>query len=495
MNIYMVENPYKFDVEQTAIILMPERKPRVTESPAPRARIAEDFAISELKVGKKSATAKFSLQLDGKFCAETCISVFKGDESKQEIETEIRNTLRRSVYKAYVTLTGNRPAWGALAGVRPTKLARRHMEKGLSADETKKLLVNRYYIRPDKAEMSVSAAICAQKLKKNLSENDAALYVGIPYCPTRCAYCSFISKAAPDAKTGAVQKYLSVLEQEIAETGERISEAGVRLQAVYIGGGTPTVLSPEQLSSLLCAIKRSFELAEGCEFTVEAGRPDTITSEKLGAIRENGANRLSINPQTFSNRVLKNIGRGHSVDDIYNAFELVRGIGGFSVNMDLIAGLPGDSFAGFAKSVKNAIELEPENITVHTLALKRGSSFAENGFLHMPPETIAEMLSNGADMLAKAGYEPYYLYRQKYSGGSFENVGYAKDDQICRYNVYMMDELLPVIACGAGAVTKLTFDREQNIIRISNPKYPEDYIAKSDEIMESKAKLAAFYAK
>ena len=170
------------------------------------------------------------------------------------------------------------------------------------------------------------------------------------------------------------------------------------------------------------------------------------------------------------------------MDDIYNAFELVRGIGGFSVNMDLIAGLPGDSFAGFAKSVKNAIELEPENITVHTLALKRGSSFAENGFLHMPPETIAEMLSNGADMLAKAGYEPYYLYRQKYSGGSFENVGYAKDDQICRYNVYMMDELCRLSPPGAGAVTKLTFDREQNIIRISNPSTPR-IILPLDEIM------------
>ncbi len=493
MNIYLINNPYKFDVEQTAIILMPERKPRVTDAPAPRARIAEDFAVSELSFGPKSVTATFSLQLDDKFCTETCRSVFNGDEDEETVRTETRHTLRRSVYKAYVSLTGDRPAWGALAGVRPAKLARRFIESGLSEEETKRLLTGRYEIRQDKAEMTMAAAICAKTLKAQLTRKDAALYVGIPFCPTRCAYCSFISKAAPDAKTESVESYLRVLRDEIKKVGEQLDGAGVRLRAVYVGGGTPTALAPEQLSALLETINSSTARSEDCEFTVEAGRPDTVTAEKLDAIKRGGAGRISINPQTFSNRVLKNIGRSHSVDDVYAAYELARSFNAFVINMDLIAGLPGDTLAGFAGSVKRATELLPEDITVHTLALKKGSFFAEKGFQCTPPETIEGMLGAGAEILSGCGYRPYYLYRQKYSGGSFENVGYEKDGQVCKYNVYMMDELLPVIGCGAGAVTKLSFDGEEKIVRITNPKYPEDYVAHAADVLDKKLGIGRFY--
>jgi len=493
MIIYMVNNPYGFDVEQTAIILMPERTPRVTDSPAPKALIEGDFAVSKLNIGAKSADASFFLQLDDRYASETCRTVFKGTETKEEKKTEIRHTVRRSVYKAYVSLTGDRPAWGALAGVRPAKLARRYMETGLSPEKTKRLLERKYYIRPDKADMTVRTALWSAGLKAGLSRADAALYVGIPFCPTRCAYCSFISKAAPDAKSAEVGEYLRVLEEEIKRIGEQFCRAGVGLRAVYIGGGTPTVLNPEQLARLMSAVNGSFELKNECEYTVEAGRPDTITAEKLDAIYANGARRISINPQSFSAKVLANIGRMHTPDEIYTAYELARAAGEFKINMDLIAGLPGDSLAGFAGSVRNTAELKPENITVHTLALKKGSFFAEKGFSRIPPETISDMLAAGARLLSESGYEPYYLYRQKYSGGSFENVGYAKNGEICQYNIFMMDELLPVAGCGAGAVTKLSFDGESGIVRLTNPKYPADYTAKADEIMAKKVKIGAFY--
>ena len=497
MRIYMIDNTYKFDVEQTAIILFPERTPRVECAPPPRASIEEDYGVSLLSVSEKSVAATFTLQLDGRLCRETARSVFSENMTEEARKTEIRHTLRRSVYKAYVELTGCKPAWGALAGVRPAKLARKLMEEGRSGAETKRLLESRYCIRHDKAALALAAAQTALSLKARLSRQDVSVYIGIPFCPTRCAYCSFISKSASAAGEEVISRYLEVLVEEIVETGRQLYAADCRVQTIYIGGGTPTVLTAEQLDRLIGAARTAFHPDGGCEFTLEAGRPDTVTQEKLCAAACGGVNRVSINPQTFSNRVLAMIGRKHTVEETYRAYEQVRETGAFAVNMDLIAGLPGDSLAGFAGSVTNACRLQPENITVHTLALKKGSAMAENarsgGARQLPARTIEEMLAAGERILRENGYEPYYLYRQKYSGGSFENVGYARDGAICRYNVYMMDELMPVVGCGAGAVTKLGFDGDGEVMRIANPKYPEDYIRRRDEIIANRAKIGAFY--
>ena len=498
MHIYMTDPTYKFDVEQTAIILFPERTPRVECMAPPRASIQEDYGVAALSILPKSVAATFLLQLDGKLCRETARSVFSPGMTEEEKKTEIRHTIRRSVYKAFVSLTGIKPAWGALAGVRPAKLARKLIEEGRTEEEARRQLESRYCIRHDKAMLALAAARASLDLKAAMKPLDASVYVGIPFCPTRCAYCSFISKSASAAGAAEIDRYLDVLKAEIAAAGEQMTQAGTQIQSVYIGGGTPTTLSAEQLTRLLEAIRQAFPLADGMEFTLEAGRPDTITREKLTAAAAGGVNRISINPQTFSNRVLALVGRKHTVEDIYRVFDMAREVGDFKINMDLIAGLPGDSLAGFANSVTSACSLAPDNITVHTLALKKGSALTEQirengGAKWHTAAAIEEMLGAGEQILHENGYAPYYLYRQKYSGGSFENVGYARDGAICRYNIYMMDELMPVVSCGAGAVTKLGFDGDGQVLRIANPKYPEDYIRRADEVIANRAKIGAFY--
>lgn len=498
MRIYMADDTYKFDVEQTAIILFADRTPRVERGEPPRATLSEDYGVSTYSVTEKSVSATFTLQLDNKRCRETARSVFDESMDEEARRTETRHTLRRSVYKAYVQLTGEKPAWGALAGVRPGKLARKLIEEGNTAEEAQRILENRYCIRRDKAVLALTAAAESLKLKAAMLPTDASVYVGIPFCPTRCAYCSFISKSASAAGAGEIEAYLDILVREIAATGEQLRQNGCGVSSIYIGGGTPTTLTAAQLDRLLTAINGAFDCRDACEFTLEAGRPDTITEEKLRVAAAHGVNRISINPQTFSNRVLALAGRKHTVEDIYRVYEMARSLNAFEINMDLIAGLPGDSLAGFAGSVSNACSLAPDNITVHTLALKRGSALTADvkesgtGKLHSA-KTISEMLAAGEKILYANGYAPYYLYRQKYSGGSFENVGYARNGAVCRYNIYMMDELMPVVSCGAGAVTKLGFDGNNGVVRISNPKYPEDYIRRAEEIIANRAGIGAFY--
>ncbi len=493
MKIYLDGNPFAYDVEQTALALFPGRGPRAAaDAPRPFDRTG-DYGISRLTYTKRGVTAAFTLCLDGQTVTEICRENLGDSAEEREPEALARHAVRRSVYKAYAALTGEKPAWGALSGVRPAKLARRLMQAGMTPEEAEKRLRRGYYVRDDKARLAVSAAVCAETLSRELDPRDAALYVGIPFCPTRCAYCSFISKTAPSADAEAVVAYLDALRRELAAMGAGAAAAGARIRAVYIGGGTPTFLSAPQLSALMAEIRGDFALAPGCEFTVEAGRPDSLTEDKLRAVAEGGATRVSVNPQSFSNRVLAAIGRSHSAESVYDAFRAVRATGGMEINMDLIAGLPGDTAAGFAQSVSRTLELGPENVTVHTLALKKGSSFAERHQAQLSPQLIADMLSTAHRMLSEAGYAPYYLYRQKYSGGSFENVGWAKEEKICRYNVYMMEELLPVLAAGAGAVTKLSGDGTGRIERLTNPKYPADYCAAIGEILKKKTGLAGLF--
>ncbi len=495
MHIYMRENPYKFDVEQTAIILFPERSPRVVVEEIPGSNLTEDYGVSSITPTEKGITASFFLQLDGRSTKQSAQGLFPPDADEEARKTETRHTVRRSVYKAFVALTGEKPAWGALSGVRPAKLTRKYMEAGNTEQQTRKILENRYGIRKDRAALALRAAKVSLDLKKDLTHKDAGIYLGIPFCPTRCSYCSFISRAAPKAASEMIAAYLRALLEEMSAVGESLKESGCRVPALYIGGGTPTTLDEEQLNVLLLHARNVFPLARDCELTLEAGRPDTITREKLQVAAENGVNRLSINPQTFSNRVLEAVGRRHTVEQNYDAYELARSFARFQINMDLIAGLPADNLANFADSVTQACNLYPENITVHTLALKRGSALTESGAKQHTPQTIAAMLKNGEEILSAYHYLPYYLYRQKYSGGSFENVGYALGGDICRYNVYMMDELLPVIGCGAGAVTKLGFDTGEAVVRLNNPKYPEDYLARKEEIIGKKEEIKAFFSR
>jgi len=338
--------------------------------------------------------------------------------------------------------------------------------------------------------MALDTARTAIRVKKDLEIRDICLYVGIPFCPTRCTYCSFISSAVEKSKK-FVAPYLDALTDEIKGVAEYIRALGLRVVSVYIGGGTPTTLSPDQLDGLLTALEENFDFSGLQEYTVEAGRPDTVTAEKLCVLSDHGVGRVSINPQSMQDDILKAIGRAHTAADIDAAMDLARGR--FLINMDLIAGLPTDTAAGFAASLKQTLAFEPQNITIHTLALKKGAKLMLEDVAIPGGDVVAEMLDGAGVRLLDAGFRPYYLYRQKYTFGGFENVGWCKEGTESLYNVCMMEELRTVIALGAGGSTKLITHKGGKIQRIFNPKYPYEYIDARKTLTEEKGVLRRFY--
>ena len=315
--------------------------------------------------------------------------------------------------------------------------------------------------------------------------------MGIPFCPTRCAYCSFVSQSV-EKSMALIEPFLNALFKEIQATAEAVKTAGLRPVSVYFGGGTPTTLSADQLETLFTALEAAFDLSHVREITVEAGRPDTITLEKLEVLRRHRVSRVSVNPQTMDDHVLEAIGRRHTAQDIHDALALVRRVGGFQVNMDLIAGLPADTVEGFCRTIDDVIKLAPENITVHTLSRKRGSSLLENEAPLPTAEDVACMLDYAQEQLVDFGFEPYYLYRQKFMSGGFENVGWTKPGAENLYNICIMEELCGIIAMGGGASTKLTASGGR-IRRMFCPKYPKEYIEKIDQLCENKQEIAAWY--
>ncbi|MBE6928737.1 MAG: coproporphyrinogen dehydrogenase HemZ [Ruminococcaceae bacterium] len=400
-----------------------------------------------------------------------------------------KQTLRRAFYRAAVQLLPAAPVWGALSGVRPAKLGRLLIaETGSPARAVKKLMESDF-VRRDKALLAVSCAEEALSVMDGRDECDVDVYIGVPFCPTRCSYCSFVSAAVGKQKK-LIAPYAEALVKEIRHGAALLRECGLRVRTLYMGGGTPTTLEAPQLDAVLTAAWE-LPIVEGAEITVEAGRPDTITSEKLAVLRKHKVRRISINPQTMDDRVLEVIGRRHTAQDIADAMALARKLGFEEINMDLIAGLPTDTAAGFAQTLDKVIALGPENITVHTLARKRGADLGQSSESVLPTEVLEEMLAHAETVLTGAGYAPYYLYRQKYIGGSFENIGWTKPGKRCDYNIAMMEEIGTVVAFGAGSVTKLV--RGGEIRRIQNPKYAQEYLSNLEQLLEKKAEVVAFY--
>lgn len=370
-----------------------------------------------------------------------------------------------------------------LSGVRPVKLPTRAMEAGASPRQAEAMLRDQYRVSPLRRQLAMDCAQASLAVKRDLKPQEISLYVGIPFCPTRCAYCSFIS--ASGSANRLIPDYLDALLAEIDAAGAAARRAGKTVRSVYLGGGTPTTLEAPQLAELLDRLRRAFQLAPGTECTVEAGRPDTITREKLIAIREGGGNRISVNPQTMSDPVLAAIGRSHRAQDIRRAYALARETGVGAVNMDLIAGLPADTPAGFRRTVEEVLAMAPENITVHTLALKKGARLRQEETPLPSGTDVAAMLDFAWAALRQAGYLPYYLYRQKFMSGSFENVGWCKPGFVNVYNICMMEELHTVLSLGAGGVTKLV---EGGVVRrLANPKYPQEYLRNMGAIQAEKA--------
>lgn len=397
-------------------------------------------------------------------------------EDAYECRHTHRLTVARAVYRAAVPLLDAPPEWGMLSGVRPAKLVRAQLEAGRTVRQAQRFLEKTYFVAPQKAGLCTAAAKAAFAAQANLAPRDVLLYLHIPFCPSRCSYCSFVSMSAGDyAQYG--EAYYQALMRELSAFEELAASCRLRVRAIYIGGGTPAILDAGKLSELCVHVRR---LAPEAEFTVEVGRPDVIDAEKLAALRAAGVERICVNPQSLHDRTLAAIGRRHTASDFFRAFGLARQAGFCAVNVDLIAGLPGETEADFTATLDAVTELAPENITVHTLAVKRSSFLNEAAYQPSPAQRLRAMLDYADQTLARAGYAPYYLYRQKNMGGSFENVGFSRPGEECFYNICMMEEIGDVIALGAGASTKLT---RKGIRRRINPKYPREYIARIDEIL------------
>ena len=395
--------------------------------------------------------------------------------SALEKKSLIKRFAKLSLYRVLSERFQKQLPWGSLTGIRPTRLAYQQLEKtGEFRPLFQKLCVS------DENIVLVERVLRGQQGIYEKKEGNVDLFVSLPFCPTKCVYCSFIT--APIAATRKyMPAYLEALGRELVAAKPLISH----LRSVYIGGGTPFVLEPEELESVLSMVAPLRE--NGCEFTVEAGRPDTFTPKKLQICRDFGVTRICINAQSFSDRTLKAIGRKHTAEDVLRAFDMAAPYG-FDVNCDLIAGLTGESLEEFKGSVDTAISLSPANITVHTLCLKKGAKLKEETSV-LPDDLLSEMIAYSREKLTAAGYEPYYLYRQKYMAGAHENVGWTKRGKACVYNIDVMEETADNLAVGANAITKKLFLRENRIERYGSPKDIPTYLEKVEKIIEEKGKL------
>ena len=441
-------------------------------------------AESRLYRGKTWLTAVTIITLDGR-----TTRAVRRLKASQETVSARRCCLQQSYYLAALPHLPAAPAWGALAGVRPTKLSTRHMLEGGSPQSAQKQMEQVYFVSPARARLAVDCSQSTVAAWQKLDKNDISLYVGIPFCPTRCAYCSFVSRSV-GKRTELMESYLQALKKELALTGKLMEKSGKKLRSIYIGGGTPTTLSAQQMGELLDEIHQSFDLSRCLEFTVEGGRPDTLTLEKLQTIRQHGADRMSINPQTMQDGVLRACGRPHSAQDVLTCYAQAQAAGFDAINMDLIAGLPTDSYEGFCQSLDTVAALRPANITVHTLALKKGADLFENPKDLPDQRTVEQMVAYVNETLRALGYKPYYLYRQKYMSGSFENVGWSRDGLDCLYNIYMMEELHTIVSLGGGGMNKVNLPNGR-LERFHNPKFPEQYIAQLDSVLAQKEQLFA----
>ena len=399
-------------------------------------------------------------------------------------------TLASLTYDLLRSWTGIRPPWGKMTGVRPVRLIHDKRAAGWTKADIDRFFLERFDCSRQKYDMAKAIADLQEPiLQLGSAPKTYSLYLGIPFCPSRCSYCSFVS-CNLDRDRKLVQPYVDCLCREVEEIRAQAEQAGLKLCSIYIGGGTPTSLSADQLRQLMGTVRQCFDLSRVVEYTVEAGRPDCTDAEKLRIIKKYGATRISINPQTFSDQVLQNIGRRHTAQDIIDCFAAARAAGHKNINMDLIAGLPGDTVEGFEASLRQAIALDPENITVHTLTLKRASNRAADY------ADVAAMLGK-CSLLADAGYRPYYMYRQKGTLQNLENIGWAKPGFECLYNIYIMEEVHTILSAGAGGSTKLVIpgQRRGKIERIFNFKYPTEYIDRFAELLDRKKAVEDFYAR
>lgn len=450
-----------------------------------------EVCISAYPDGEGTVTAYASIKLNDKLSEASATVSY---DEPLAIATHESIAVGRALFSAGKDMMNRIPPWGILTGIRPAKVASALLHGGNGIIRSKRILRDEYFLHPQKAALAVSVASTEMKVLKRLQKGSCSLYVSIPFCPSRCSYCSFVSYTTPRLLS-LIDDYVDALIGELGQTCDTIAQLGMQISTVYIGGGTPTTLDPGQLERLLSAITQRVDPAALQEFTLEAGRPDTITAEKLAIAVKYGVTRISVNPQTLSDDVLREIGRRHTAEDFFRAYALAQESGIRDINVDLIAGLPGDDFRNFSDTVDRIIELAPTNITVHTFCVKKAADVLRknSGIYALPGDDAAKSVSYSQIKMRFAGYKPYYMYRQKNTVGNLENVGFAREGHEGLYNIYMMEEKQSIFAIGAGAVTKLVRPGKapgsERIERLFNPKYPYEYLRQYGE-----GGAAAFFA-
>lgn len=485
MNLCTIGHSFCYETEKLCRIFLPFEKINIIDF----VEINDLTAVTRLEKREDKTLCTAELYMQGK-------SEIKRVQLSKDADVKLCElTIAQCLFACFVTLTGYVPDWGLLTGVRPAKLyaslARRD-----GIEVTEEYFKNQLLVKENKISLCRETYETEHSIIAKSKDDWFSLYISIPFCPTRCSYCSFVSHSI-DKAGKLVPDYVALLCKEIEQTAVKAKLCGLRLKTVYMGGGTPTSITAPQIDEILCAVERNFDLSGVLEFTVEAGRPDTIDADKLKVLKKHSVTRISINPQTMNDSVLEKIGRRHTAQQTRQAFALAREAGFDNINMDIIAGLPGDTPESFKNTVDELIKLSPESITVHSLAMKRASTLSVNGASHTADEgeNASQMVEYAREALTKAGVLPYYMYRQSKTVGNLENVGYAVRGAECLYNVYIMDETHTILACGASAVTKLKDPVEGNISRIFNFKYPYEYISRFETIINRKEGINEFYEK
>ena len=477
MNLYVKNHNFHFELENLTRLFFPNEK--IT--------VIRDFSEPQPPYIYTEVSDKITISVN--------IGSFNKSETAVKKLTDDDNELvsAQLLYKLLCDFTGLTQPWGILTGVRPVKLLRRLAEESNEEQAVKKFEKD-FFVSNEKTALSRETEHNERKILELSKPESFSLYVGIPFCPSRCSYCSFVMASIERAEK-LIEPYTKLLCEEIKRTAEIANKLGLRLETVYFGGGTPTTLSAEQLDTVLKTVNKSFDMSTCREFTVEAGRPDTIDTAKLFALKENKVDRISINPQTVNDEVLKTIGRKHTAQQFFDAFELARKCGFDNINTDLIAGLPTDTPESFKNSLDSIVSLNAECITVHTLCMKRASRLTTEGVtLDLQQARDArEMLAYTQNILGQNEYIPYYMYRQSRMVGNLENVGWSKRGFESLYNVYVMDETHTILACGSGGVTKLKRNNPDYLERIFNFKYPYEYIDRFDELIQRKSGIMQFY--
>lgn len=487
MTLIFSGNDYKYEIEGIMKLFIPATL--FTHIFSDKIETDDDFLFVRKKSRKNSVLLYVICRYNGKIYRKAkTVDINNYDDL---CDNELY--LSQLAFSAMSELTGNRPKWGVITGIRPVKRVNSLLNSGKSKNEIYSVLKNNYLCTDEKCDIAYETAMTQKKILDKLDCRSFGLYISIPFCPTRCSYCSFVSQSVESCMK-LIPQYVDKLCEEIKYTAKMVKKIGLVLDTVYFGGGTPTTLSATQLEKLMKTIAESFDMKNVREYTVEAGRPDTIDDEKLKTIKRNGCTRISINPQTLNDGVLEAIGRKHTTAQFFDSFKLAKEIGFDSINTDIIAGLPSDTVDSFKNTIDKLIDLSPENITVHTLSIKRAArlNHGDRAVLENPADKMVEYATK---QLLIAGYKPYYLYRQKNMLENLENIGWSKQGHESLYNIYIMEEVQTILAMGAGGSTKLVDLKGKRLERTFNYKFPLEYIKHFDLMLERKNETEEFYAK